>query len=65
VVFSPDGILLDSGLHDKTVWIWNVETGETVHGLTGYLDWMRSVTFSPDCVRLEVASGLDDKTIRI
>jgi hypothetical protein len=38
--------LLASG--DKTVNLWDVETGQEVRTLSGHTDWVLSVAFSPD-----------------
>ena len=35
VAFSPDGTKVVSGSSDKTVKIWNVETGDVLHTLSG------------------------------
>ena len=35
VAFSPDGSKVVSGSWDKTVKIWNVETGDVLHTLSG------------------------------
>ena len=35
VAFSPDGTKVVSGSGDSTVKIWNVETGDVLHTLSG------------------------------
>ena len=63
VCFSPDGKQLASSSFDRTVRLWDVETGACVRTLEGHGDWVLSVCFSPDGRRL--ASGSDDRTVRL
>jgi len=64
VSFSPDGERVVSGSEDKTIRIWDIETGDMVSGpFRGHNDGVLSVSFSPDGKR--VVSGSRDKTIRI
>jgi WD40 repeat protein len=63
-VFSPSGQHIASASKDRTVYIWNVETGSTVLGpLRGHANEVNSISYSPDgkCI----ASGSFDKTIRL
>jgi len=48
VAFSPDGTLLASASHDRTVRVWDSATGHQRQALTGHQHWVTSVAFSPD-----------------
>ena len=63
VTFSPDGAMLASGNSDNTIRLWDVNTGELLHTLTGHTDAVNSVTFSPNGRTL--ASGSSDNTVRL
>ena len=61
MAFSPDGTILASGDYDRTVRVWEVETGMSLATLKGHSDWVRSVAFPPDGRTL--ASGSGDGTV--
>ena len=63
MAFSPDGTTLASGSHDKTIRMWDMETGQLRTILKGHKNRVNSVAFSPDGRTL--ASGSRDKTIRL
>ena len=63
VCFSPDGKQVASGSWDRTVRLWDVETGACVRTLEGPDDIVHSACFSPDV--LMVASGSADATARL
>jgi lysophospholipase L1-like esterase len=63
VAFSPDGSILASGSGDKTVKLWDVETGNEIRTLEGHPNCVNSVAFSPDGSIL--ASSGDDNTIKL
>ncbi|KAJ3733215.1 hypothetical protein DFJ43DRAFT_242886, partial [Lentinula guzmanii] len=64
VVFSPDGKRIVSGSVDKSIRIWNADTGEAIGDpLQGHLGGVTSVAFSPDGKR--IVSGSADKSINI
>ncbi|KAF8841629.1 WD40 repeat-like protein [Paxillus ammoniavirescens] len=62
VCFYPDEGKLVSGSADRTLRIWDRETG-AVKVLGGHTDWVREVDVSRDGKM--VVSGSDDKTVRI
>lgn len=63
VVFSPGGQLLASCSGDKTIRLWDTNTGELRLTLNGYSGSVRCVAFSPDGQLL--ASGSSNTTVRL
>ncbi|MEM7496280.1 MAG: pentapeptide repeat-containing protein, partial [Myxococcota bacterium] len=61
--FSGDGTRVASGSYDKTVRVWDVETGQQLQIFKGHTSNVNSVSFSRDGTR--VASGSDDNTVRV
>ena len=60
--FSSDGKRIVSGSKDKTIRLWDAETGELVRPpLEGHQSSVSSVAFSPDGKR--IVSGSGDNTI--
>ena len=48
VAFSPDGKYALSGSGDKTLKLWEVETGREIRSFQGHANSVNSVAFSPD-----------------
>ena len=48
IAWSPDGWMLASLSADKTIRLWDVETGELCRTLTGHTQSVLSVAWSPD-----------------
>ena len=63
VTYRSDGRELASGSEDKTIRLWNVETGSLLKELRGHTREVLSVTYRPD--GRELASGSYDQTIRL
>jgi WD40 repeat protein len=64
VAFSPDGKRIVSGSYDKTLRLWDANTGRPIgQPLKGHENWVSSVAFSPDGKR--IVSGSYDKTLRL
>jgi WD40 repeat protein len=53
---------LASASADKTIKIWNTETGKVIHTLYGHNNWITDLKILPDDT---LASGSLNKTIKI
>ncbi|NEN96298.1 MAG: hypothetical protein F6K50_12355, partial [Moorea sp. SIO3I7] len=63
IAFSPDGKQILSGSRDKTVRLWDTETGQLIHTLYGHTDDVTEIAFSPD--GKQILSGSRDNTVRL
>jgi general transcriptional corepressor TUP1 len=62
IAISPDGGLIAAGYHDSIVHLWDVQTGQLINCLVGYINCVSSVAFTPDGKGL--VSGSKDQTMK-
>lgn len=60
---TPDGRLLVSASWDRTVRVWDLESGQVVHVLEGHEQYVESVAVTPDGTH--AISGSVDGTVRV
>ncbi|KAK9239168.1 WD40 repeat-like protein [Lipomyces kononenkoae] len=62
-VISSDGLYAISASWDKTMRLWELKTGKTIHRFVGHTSDVLSVSFSSD--NRQIVSGSRDKTIKL
>ncbi len=63
IALSSDGKRIASGSLDKTVILWDVESGKQLRSFNGHTEFITAVALSPDGLLL--ASGNTDDTIKL
>jgi len=63
LVLSPDGRTMFSDSGDKTIKLWDIETGENLRTLTGHSGPVWGIALSPD--GRTILSGSEDKTLKL
>jgi WD40 repeat protein len=63
VAYSPDGRWIASGSDDRSIRVWDADTGAEQRVIRGHERSVKGVAYSPDGRR--VVSGSDDKTVRV
>ena len=63
IAFSPDGDIIATANEDKTVRLWDTQTGKQKNTLIGHTDTVVALTFSPD--GNTIVTGSKDNTVRM
>jgi hypothetical protein len=61
--YSPNGARVVSASQDRTLRLWDAETGQAVHTLEGHTGKVHACAYSPDGARVVSASG--DRTLKL
>ncbi len=61
VAYSPNGQQIASGSYDKTVRLWDAQSGQLLHTLRGHTQEVTSVAYSPN--GQQIASGSSDNAV--
>jgi len=65
LAFSPDGQFLLSGSYDKTLKLFNIESGKVIRTFTGHQHGLNSVAYSPDGQRILSGGSYPDNTMKL
>jgi hypothetical protein len=63
LAITADAKILVSGSRDKTIKVWNLQTGKLIHTLTNHTEGVYAIAISPN--EQIIASGSADKTIKL
>jgi WD40 repeat protein/energy-coupling factor transporter ATP-binding protein EcfA2 len=63
VAVTPDGKHAISASRDKTLVVWDIESGEEIQTLKGHTEWVQAVAVTPD--GKHAISGSSEKTLRV
>lgn len=63
VTYSPNGQYIATASQDRTVKIWDAQTGQLLKMMEGHTDSVNGVVFSPDSMRIATTS--DDGTAKV
>ena len=61
----PDAKILVSGCKDKTIKIWDAESGKLLRTLSGHTGRIESLAFSPDGKMLAIGGGGGDSSVKL
>jgi uncharacterized protein YjbI with pentapeptide repeats len=61
--WSPDGKQVVSGAYDRTLKVWDAESGKCLLTLSGHMGVVRACAWNPDGKR--VVSGASDRTLKV
>ena len=63
VAVSPDGRRVVTASNDRTLKVWELESGRELQTLSGNAGWVRAVALTPDPWRAVSASA--DRTLKV